>query len=59
MTFQAGLMNGKCAFVAGGTSGINKGIALRLSEAGAKVAGWFTIPVERHDARPAVTVPHL
>mgnify|MGYP000845395969 FL=1 len=24
-----------------------------------KVAGWFTIPVERHDARPAVTVPHL
>jgi len=38
MTFQDGILDGKVAFVAGGTSGINKGIALRLSEAGAKVA---------------------
>jgi len=36
--FRDGLFAGKVAFVAGGTSGINLGIALRLAELGAKVA---------------------
>lgn len=36
--FKDGLLAGKTAFVAGGTSGINLGIARRLAELGAKVA---------------------
>lgn len=36
--FRDGLLNGKTAFVAGGTSGINLGIAKRLAQLGAKVA---------------------
>ncbi len=37
-TFRDGLLDGKVAFIAGGTSGINLGIAKRLAELGAKVA---------------------
>ena len=37
-TFRPGLFAGRVAYVAGGTSGINLGIALRLAELGAKVA---------------------
>lgn len=36
--FKDGLLNGKVAFIAGGTSGINLGIATRMAELGAKVA---------------------
>ena len=36
--FRDGLLNGKSAFIAGGTSGINLGIAQRMAELGAKVA---------------------
>ena len=36
--FKDGLLEGKTAFVAGGTSGINLGIATRLAELGARVA---------------------
>lgn len=36
-TFKSGLFKGKTAFVAGGTSGINLGIAKRLGSLGAKV----------------------
>ena len=37
-TFRDGLLDGKVAFVAGGTSGINLGIARRFAALGAKVA---------------------
>jgi NAD(P)-dependent dehydrogenase (short-subunit alcohol dehydrogenase family) len=37
-TFRDGLFDGKVAFIAGGTSGINLGIAKRLAQMGAKVA---------------------
>jgi NAD(P)-dependent dehydrogenase (short-subunit alcohol dehydrogenase family) len=37
-TFRDGLLEGKVAFVAGGTSGINLGIARRFAALGAKVA---------------------
>jgi NAD(P)-dependent dehydrogenase (short-subunit alcohol dehydrogenase family) len=36
--FRDGILDGKVAFIAGGTSGINLGIAKRLAELGAKVA---------------------
>ena len=36
--FKDGLMDGRSVFVAGGTSGINLGIAKRFAELGAKVA---------------------
>jgi NAD(P)-dependent dehydrogenase (short-subunit alcohol dehydrogenase family) len=36
--FKDGLLSGKVAFIAGGTSGINLGIAKRMAELGAKVA---------------------
>ena len=36
-TFRAGLLDGQSAFVAGGTSGINLGIARRFAELGARV----------------------
>lgn len=36
--FQPGLLRNKAAFIAGGTSGINLGIAQRLAELGARVA---------------------
>lgn len=37
-TFTPGLLSGKTAFIAGGSSGINLGIAHGLAEAGARVA---------------------
>ncbi len=37
-TFREGLLDGKVAFIAGGTSGINLGIAKRFAQMGAKVA---------------------
>ena len=45
-TFKDGLLNGKNAFIAGGTSGINLGIARRLAKAGASAdtvaaRAWF------------------
>ena len=36
--FRANLLDGKVAFIAGGTSGINLGIAKRMAELGANVA---------------------
>ncbi len=36
--FKDGLLDGKVAFIAGGTSGINLGIAKRMAELGARVA---------------------
>ena len=48
--FRENLFEGKVAFVAGGTSGINLGIATRLAELGAKVAILGRNPEKAHAA---------
>jgi len=48
--FPDGLLDGKTAFVAGGTSGVNLAIALRMSELGARVAVLGRNPEKAHAA---------
>lgn len=50
--FKDNLLNGKSAFVAGGTSGINLGIARRFAELGARVA---VVGRDREKARAAAS----
>lgn len=52
--FVPGLLTGRAAFVAGGTSGINLGIALALAEAGANVAVLSRDPAKCAAAREAI-----
>ncbi|HQN55314.1 MAG TPA: SDR family NAD(P)-dependent oxidoreductase, partial [Novosphingobium sp.] len=47
--FQAGLLNGKRAFISGGSSGINLAIAARLASLGAEV-GIFSRSRDKIDA---------
>jgi NAD(P)-dependent dehydrogenase (short-subunit alcohol dehydrogenase family) len=53
-TFRDGLLDGKVAFVAGGTSGINLGIAKRLAQLGAKVAVCGRNPEKAQNAAQAI-----
>ena len=53
--FKDGLLNGKVAFVAGGTSGINLGIAKRMAELGAKVAVAGRDPEKAQRAAAAIS----
>ena len=48
--FKENLLDGKVAFIAGGTSGINLGIAKRMAELGAKVAVCGRNPVKAGNA---------
>ena len=52
--FRENLFDGKVAFVAGGTSGINLGIAARLAELGAKVAILGRNPEKAHAAAEGI-----
>jgi NAD(P)-dependent dehydrogenase (short-subunit alcohol dehydrogenase family) len=52
--FRDGLLDGKVAFVAGGTSGINLGIAKRYAELGAKVAVAGRNPEKARNAAAAI-----
>ena len=52
--FRENLFEGKVAFVAGGTSGINLGIAARLAELGAKVAILGRNPEKAHAAADGI-----
>ena len=52
--FRDNLFAGKVAFVAGGTSGINLGIAARLAELGAKVAILGRNPEKAHAAAEGI-----
>jgi short chain dehydrogenase len=54
--FRDGLLDGKVAFIAGGTSGINLGIAKRFAQLGAKVAVCGRDPDKA--ARAAAKVGH-
>lgn len=55
--FRDGLLVGKTAFVAGGTSGINLGIAQRLGELGAKVAVLGRNPEKAAAAAASISAP--
>ena len=52
--FREDLFEGKVAFIAGGTSGINLGIAARLAELGAKVAILGRNPEKAHAAAEGI-----
>ena len=57
--FRANLFAGKTAFVAGGTSGINLGIAKRLAGLGAKVSVAARNPEKAEGAAREVGRPHI